>query len=67
VPLEASRVGAHSGVKRVEVGLTEGHRLSFEQFNPRAPSTLGKKKKKKAEMVDDTPGAVALKPVTKEK
>ena len=66
--MEASKAGAHSGVKRVEVGLTEGHRLSFEQFNPRAPSTLGKKKKKKkAEMVDDTLGAVALKLVTKEK
>jgi hypothetical protein len=59
VSLEASGAGA-----RVEVGLTEEHRLSFEQFDPRVPSTP---KKDTTEMVDSTLGVVALEPITKEK
>jgi hypothetical protein len=47
----------------VKVGLTERRRLSFEQFNPRAPLT---QKNDSKEMVDGTPNAVALEPVTKE-
>jgi hypothetical protein len=36
------RGGACGGWVHVEVGLTERHRLSFEWFDPRAPSTLEK-------------------------
>ena len=48
----------------VEVGLMEGHRLSFKQSDPRTLSTLNKNT---AKMVDSTPSAVALEPITKEK
>jgi hypothetical protein len=64
VSLEVSKAGAHGGGACVKVGLTKKRRLSFEQFDPRVPSTP---KKDIVEMVDSTPGAVTLKPVTKEK
>jgi hypothetical protein len=59
----SSKAGAGDGGAYVEVGLTEGHRSSFKQFDPKAPSTL---KKDMAEMVDGTPDAVVLEPTTKE-
>jgi hypothetical protein len=64
VPLEAGGASACGEGARVKVGLTERCRLSFEQFNPRAPLTS---KNDTTEMVDVTPDAVALEPVTKEK
>jgi hypothetical protein len=64
VPLEAGRASAWGGGAHVEVDLTEGRRSNFEQFDPRASSTL---KKDTTKMVNDTLGVVALELVTKKK
>ena len=52
-------VGARGGGVYVKVGWTEECRSSFEQFDPRALSTL---KKDTAEMLDGTPSVIALEP-----
>ena len=62
--LEVDRAGARNGRACVEVGLTEGQRLSFEQSDSRALSTL---KIDTTKIVDGTPGALVLKPMTEEK
>ena len=62
--MKASGAGVHGGEAHVEVGLTERYKSSFEQSNPRSPSTSVKDT---AEMVDDTSDAVMLVPVTKRK
>ena len=64
VPLEAGMASVRSGGARVEMGLTEERRLSFEQFDPKAPSTP---RKDTVEIVDSTLGSVGLELVTKEK
>ena len=42
VLLEVGRAGAHGGGAHVKVGLTDGRRSSFKQFDSRTPSTLEK-------------------------
>jgi hypothetical protein len=63
VPLEVGGASVHGERAYVEMGLTEGHRSSFEQSDPRAPSIL--KKKDTTEMMGGTPGTVALELITK--
>jgi hypothetical protein len=62
--LEASRTCALGRGAHVEVGLTEGRRLSFKQSDIRSPSTL---KKDMTKMVNGTSDAMEVKHVTKEK
>jgi hypothetical protein len=64
VSLEVGGANARNGGACVEVGLTEGYRSSFEQYNPRVPSTL---EKDTAKMVDGMLGTMTIEPVTKEK
>jgi hypothetical protein len=64
VSLEAGKAGAYGEGVRVEMSLMNRCRSTFEQFDSRALSAT---KKYMTEMVNGTPGVVALEPVTKER